>query len=281
MAQRIDHPVEKLPGPDLLPIQAFGEGKIDAGRGFEGFCAEPGFNGGTAPVRGDQADGDPRKEFSECFAKIIGRSAEIVHVCGGAGLPFARAVFLRFGSIVAGDRKHPDERGGPGLPDGLQGSLDPLMVPTANGHFHIGLSTADPDFANQHMVQAEFVAVTDADAVGAAGIGRVHQNAPVSGLIGSRTVSPAIPGGFHPDSRCPVRRSPDHDPGIPLKDHAVSQQTGKSYFRLGAGGQNQQHGQDGKKPFHHSIAKRANAWAGIVRSGWREAGTDCFSRWSV
>ena len=43
--QRIDHPVEKLPGPDLLPIQAFGAGKVDDGRGFKGYRAEPGLDG--------------------------------------------------------------------------------------------------------------------------------------------------------------------------------------------------------------------------------------------
>ena len=199
---------------------------------------------------------------------------------GGAGLPFARAVFLGLGSIVPGDRKHPEERGGPGLPDGLQGSLDPLMVPSADGHFHVGLAAADPDFSNQHVVQAQFFAVADADAVGASGIGRVHQYAPVPCLFGPRTVFPAIPGGLHLDGRCPVGRPPDQDPGIPLEDHAVSQQAGKRHLGSCHGPESQQESENEGESFH-SLAKMAKVWEGMVNAGWSEAGTACFSRWSL
>ena len=135
---------------------------------------------------------------------MVGRGAEAPYGGGSALLPLPAAILLRLVGVVPRDGEHPQQRSGLGIHYRGVGVVHALMVPSADRHLHIRLAAADPDLPYQDVVQTEFVAVADGDAVGAAGIGCGYLDDPAAFPVRAGAVVAPVPGSFYPDGGGPV-----------------------------------------------------------------------------
>ena len=171
--ERIDLAVEQGAWCLMLLIwqlAAVKEGKVElAGEAAaDRFPVDPGFYGGAAPVGDEQA-----YRNTEDLLQLEGEE-----ICRGACGCYCFRGILRPGTLafidggqacVTLDCTHADREARLSGQYQVTGALHRLAAEAFHGHFHIGLSRAEPDFSDEDVPQDDFLAVGDGYGVGAAG----------------------------------------------------------------------------------------------------------------
>ena len=126
----------------------------------------------------------------------------------------------------------------------------PLEAP--DRHFHVRLAGGEPDFADEDVLQGDFLAVADGDLVRAAGRRGSDADQPLSGLrIGRRPDGLLVPGGLDRYFPAGLRLSPEGGVGLLLEDHVVSDDGRQRNLGLeGAAGEQGRQRDEKEIPFH-------------------------------
>ena len=79
------------------------------------------------------------------------------------------------------------------MQDVLHGVFHGLVLKALHGHFHVALAGAEPQFADEDVVEYGLFAVRQGYAVGAAGLGCGYGCFPLAVLAGFHAVGLAVP----------------------------------------------------------------------------------------
>ena len=156
---------------------------------------------------------------------------------GGADLPFSVKIVLRILRADLGNRDVPNLRivGGEFLQLWVFGAVDAPL--------HVGLSGANPDFADQNVLELKAVFSFDFERVRASGRERIQVNFPSTIRFGAGGV--ALAGNAHGDHFAFVRPAPDGVSLRSLQHHSVADDGGDFDLCLPSGNGNE--GAEGKK----------------------------------
>ena len=219
----------------------------------DGLFVHPGLDGTSAPVGFDDADRNLQHAL-EVLGEEIGRGAGVCNRLGLVDFPsFGRYGVLRSGHGLAGDLDHADRRGGLGVDDEIFAALGGLAAIPFDRHLHVGLAGAEPDFADQDIVDRQFLSVGNDDVVGTACGRGGDAGKPFArfgiGLDGDLGPGPA---GTDGDFLAGSRRAPEGGVGLLLQDHVVTEEVGQ--LHLGGSGSAQQGERKGEEDSFHICA---------------------------
>ena len=103
-----------------------------------------------------------------------------------------------------------------------------------DGHAHVGLAGAEPDFAEEDVGDGEGVAGLDGEGEGVGGLEGVEFDAPFAGGVGGGGLG--LAGDGDGDFFAGVGPTPDGDGRAALQDHVVGEDGGEADVGVGGGG---------------------------------------------
>ena len=121
------------------------------------------------------------------------------------------------------------------MQDGFSGLVHGAVIHSLNRHGHIALASADPDIANQHILQDHLVpAAGNCYVIGRiTGLRRRNTHAPKAVRPGLRPVITPVPGGAHRYLRSGSGFPPDPGVSLLLKHNFSLKQVRKDESLLG------------------------------------------------
>ena len=235
-----DHSVVEPLGNAVVVGSRLGNGVVDARRRVDGVDGHPRLDGRTAPVGGDEPDRNAQRLVEHTPEKIA-HGAELADGGGRRGLPGRIAIVQGRLGRDPGDGEHPNAGVHARIGDGIDRPLDGLEHESAHRHLHVGLSRADPHFAQHHVVKHDLLAVADGHGIGASGFARGDFHRPPALSVGLGVVRATVPRGGeqHPAAgRC---LAPEIHFRIALQHHIASEQSRKFHFGFRLHSQQQDH----------------------------------------
>ena len=134
----------------------------------------------------------------------------------------------------------------------LGGFVGRFAVISLDRHLHVGLPRADPHFADQYVVEHQFLAIADLDRIRPSGRRRRDLRQPPALRIGCNRILRTVPRSkdrYRFQRRSPA---PKIHPGFPLQHHIAAQNSRQFDFRRCSGYTHQQKNSD--QQFSHDIS---------------------------
>ena len=209
-------------------------------------AAGPGLGFGAAPCTVDEADRHIQR-LAQTPAEKVGHGAEIAYRFRISFSPGTLAIRLRLRGAPPryGEQAELRIRRCSDFRFGVAGF--------AHGKFHIRLAGTEPDLADEHIFQGDFIAPLDFDAVRAASGRRFERDlpAPVSAGLGFDCF--AHPGCVHLHLFTRIGPAPDRHFRFLLQHHAIADDGRKFHFGQCSGAQKCRPKNNRPKPTHASF----------------------------
>ena len=100
-----------------------------------------------------------------------------------------------------------------------------------DAHFHIRLPRAEPDFADEHVLQFNAIGACHRQHMGATGLGWWQFHLPLALCIGTGTVD--LTKKFDDDLLARLSPAPDGQGAIALQYHVIAKYLGQAYVGKG------------------------------------------------
>ena len=201
--------------------------------GLQGRRIGPDLRGGAAPRVLDQADG-PLEHSAQVLPKVVVRGAELADRLRGANFPGVCARHRRRKIVARSQRQVPRHRAEAKLPVVRLRRCPGRVVRLGQRQFHVRLPGAEPDLADEHVVERDRVRPGDPQRSGRRSRrkrGKIH--APLA-VRPSRRFRPfAAEGDDHLFLR--IGPAPDRQRCVLLQDHVVAEDAGQPH--VGASGE--------------------------------------------
>ena len=196
-----------------------GDGGLDFFAVFLRIGGDPGLDRGAADGRVNEADGDAERvvEFAAEEIQCGGKGADAL---GGAKHPTALAGGLRGIGVRGFFFKVADERKIGGAFFGL------VILCAVDGHGHVGLTGAEPDFADEHVLNGDRVGALDRQRTGG-GAGGETGEGDLPGAVAGCGGSDGLAGEVDGDFLAGRGGAPDGDTDVALEDHVVGEDGGQ------------------------------------------------------